>query len=313
MGRAPRARAPAGTLRGMDADGFRALSEHAASARLPRCVVRLAGESPLKFLHDTGTQDVADLQPGQGALTCFLNEKGRVQAEARTLALHDGSVLLDADPPAAGYLTGWLARIAPLSGCEVTDETARWNVAAVRGARAAEALGLGSALEAEHAHLVEGDRMIVRVAWGLPGFDVLSQSPILLDALVDDETFEAARIAAGRPRFGIDVTDEMLVNETPLLRHAVAMEKGCYPGQESVARVANLGRIRRCLVGLRFDATIDREPGTPVMLEGDEVGVVTSSARTPDGTAAIAHVRAEIEDGATVEVGGVAGTLGALD
>jgi len=306
----------------MDANGFRALLETVASVPLERVVVRLSGESPLKFLHDTSTQEVADLQPGQGALLCFLNEKGRVQAEARALVLDDGSVLLDAEPAARAYLTGWLARIAPLSACSVSDETEQWHVTAVRGSRAAEALGVDDSLVHEHDHMTEDGWMIVRVDWGVAGFDVLSRSPIRLDAATfetdvatfetDAATFEAARIAAGRPRFGVDITEDTLVNETPLLARAVAPAKGCYPGQESVARVQNLGRIRRHLVGIRFDAQVDGAPGSPVFAGGENVGVITSSARAPDGTTAIAHVRAEIGDGATVEVGGAAGNVRAL-
>jgi len=299
----------------MDVNGFRALLETVASVPLERVVVRLSGESPLKFLHDTSTQEVADLQPGQGALLCFLNEKGRVQAEARALVLDDGSVLLDAEPAARAYLTGWLARIAPLSACSVSDETEQWHVTAVRGPRAAEALGVDDSLVHEHDHMTEDGLTIVRVDWGVAGFDVLSRSPIMLDAArfeTDAATFDAARIAAGRPRFGVDITEDTLVNETPLLARAVAPAKGCYPGQESVARVQNLGRIRRHLVGIRFDAQIDGVPGSPVTAGGEDVGVLTSSARTPDGSAAIAHVRAETGDGAAVEVGSVTGTVRAL-
>ncbi|HEX9712983.1 MAG TPA: hypothetical protein VGB52_10595 [Actinomycetota bacterium] len=295
----------------MDATGFQALFELFAVATPPRTIVRVRGEKTLAFLHDVATSDLAALRPGEGASTCFLDEKGRVQAEARALALDDGSALLDAEPAAAGYLTGWLARIAPLSGCEITDETAGWQVAAVRGPKAGVALGLDADL-AEHAFVQRDSQLLVRVEWGLPGFDVFSPSPeqlVLDDAIrVDDETFEAARIAAGRPRFGIDITEETLVNETPLLARAVAMTKGCYPGQESVARVHNLGKIRRHLVGLDLAVPASVAPGAAVLVGEDEVGVVTSAA----GSAAIARARADVKAGATVKVDGTEAVVRAL-
>ena len=118
-------------------------------------------------------------------------------------------------------------------------------------------------------------------------------------------SFEAARIAAGRPRFGIDVTPDMLVNETPLLSRAVSFTKGCYPGQESVARVRNLGRVRRRVVGLQLGAPAP--PGTPLLAGDVDIGRLTSSA----GLHAIAYARADIGDDATV--GGAPAIVRALD
>jgi len=291
----------------MDERGFHALIDDAGVVVVPRVVVRITGEQPLIFLHDTSTAEVGDLRAGSGALTCFLDEKGRVQAEARVLVLDLGSVLLDAEPAARGYLTGWLARIAPLSGCEIVEETV--TVTALRGAKAETALEFSHPPVREHEHVQEHGLRAVRVEWGLPGFDVFGSSFTPAARAVDAATFEAARIAAGRPRFGVDVTDEMLVNETPLLLRAVSGTKGCYPGQESVARVQNLGRVRRRLAGLRSRDEFDFRAGSAVTWNGEESGAVTSGARIPGGTVAIARLRAEVADGETVEVAGRATTV----
>jgi folate-binding protein YgfZ len=280
----------------------------AVVAAWARCVIRVSGREPLSFLHATTTQDLLALAPGQGALTCVLNDKGRVLAEARVLPLEDGTVLLDGEPSARTPLLEGLGRVAPLSGCELLDETQSWSVAAVRGPAARAALpGIPELPQADHQFVVAGGAIVVRTEWGVPGYDVLAPAgvDVAIDALsVETETLEAARIAAGRPRFGVDVTDELLINETPLLERAVSFSKGCYPGQESVARVQNLGRVRRSLLGLRIDAPSPPAPGTVVTREGDEVGRITSAASIDGACCAIALLRNDGRMEGEVTVGG---------
>src|SRR5262249_28764216 len=151
-------------------------------------------------------------------------------AEMRVLLLDDGSMLLDAEPAARGGI-GWLARVAPLSGCEVADES--WIVTAVRGARASDALpSFGSMPAGDGGFIQAGEGFVARVEWGPPGFDVLSASP--LDVPADEVPFddlEGARIDAARPRYGVDFDSSTHITETPLIDRAVSFVKGCYPGQ----------------------------------------------------------------------------------
>ena len=126
------------------------------------------------------------------------------------------------------------------------------------------------------------------------------------------EELEGARIASGRASFGPDISDELLVNETPLLLHGVSMTKGCYPGQESVARVHNLGRIRRALRSLRSHAG-SLPANAEVEVDGAAVGRVTSAAPAPDGgSVAIALLAAEIEPGTRVTIKGTDAVVGEL-
>lgn len=268
-------------------------------------VARVRGEKALGFLDDTTSQDLSLVRPGRGALTCMLDEKGRVLAEVRVLPLASGDVLLDGEPAAREAIVGWLARVAPLSGCEVADESDAWHAVAVRGPRASDALpALGPLPAQEHAFVERDGAIVVRVEWGPPGWDVLARAVPAIDApAIAEAAFEAARIAAGRPRFGVDFGEATHVTETPLADRAVSATKGCYPGQESVARVRNLGRPRRALVGLAIRGAAPA-PGAPVERDGVEVGAVTSAAATPEGAVAIALVRAEVELGAAVTVGG---------
>jgi folate-binding protein YgfZ len=220
-------------------------------------------------------------------------------------------VLLDAEQPARDAMVGWLATIAPLSACEVRDETDRWTFVAVRGAQAARALAVFEPLP-DAGNAVERDGVIVIArAWGEPGFDVLGASRPDIDA--DDlsiDELDAARIAEGRPRFGIDFDAETHIAETPLIARAVSFTKGCYPGQESVARVQNLGRVRKRLVALDLGAPA--EHGTVIAVDGSPVGAITSAAVFDGKPVAIAWLRSEVADGATVEVAGTPATVRAL-
>jgi hypothetical protein len=268
---------------------------------LPVVTLRVAGDDVLRFLHDTSTQDLLGLEPGEGARTCFLDDKGRVQAEARALVIEDGAVLLVAEDAARAYLTGWLARIAPLSGCTVSEEDV--VVTAVRGP---DADGVFATFPtAEHHHIRSDGMRVVRTEWGGRGYDVLARGPVRLDAReADPSELDAERIRFGRPRFGVDVTPDMLVNETPFLERAVAMDKGCYPGQESVARVQNLGSIRRHFVLVRMDGPAPPVP-TAVRVDDEEIGSMTSAT---DG-AGIACLRATVGSGRPVMAGDVPGMV----
>lgn len=296
----------------MDPDAFLTLRSKAGIVPFPEhCVARVRGTEPLAFLHATTTQDLLGLQPGEGALTCLLDDKGHVLAEMRVLLLRNGDVLLDGEPAIHEPLTGWLARVAPLSGCEILDETDDWTRTAIRGPHAATAIsstgfpstGLPTT---EHHHAERNGTILVRVEWGIPGFDLLhprsAPASIPLNAPpIDHTTFEAERIASGRPRFGIDVTPDLIINETPLLDRAVSATKGCYPGQETVARIRTLGRARRTIAGISSGDHVPH-PGTPVLADGQQIGWITSAGLTPEGAVALAVIQSEIEPGTTISV-----------
>ena len=294
--------------------GATALRTSAALVRpLPRAVFRLTGEKPLAYLHDVLAQEVAVLGPGRGALAAALSPKGRVSAELRVLPMLNGSVLIDAEPEAEAGIEERIGRHAGLAGCEL--EPLDVPVAALRGPKADEALA-AAGIPLPHrgeAMFVEREGLLaVRVVWGVPGFDLIGNPPGFDVLLASFDELEAARIEAGRPRFGKDVDEEVLVNETPLLEHAVASDKGCYPGQESVAKVRTLGSVRRSLRGLRTPVGDLRE-GAEVMLGADAIGRVTSAAPLPDGgSAGIALLRSDAEPGTEVAADGVIATVGSL-
>lgn len=255
-----------------------------------RCVLRLTGPATLKFLHDVSTQDVAPLRPGDSALLAFLDDKGRILADARVTATDEGAIV-DAEEAATDGLERAVTRIAPLAGVDV--EAQRWEALRYDGAEmprdALDALGV----------------LAVPVSWGGSGFDLLAPSLRAVRATFteggaaegDLAAVEEARIAAGRPRFGVDIDAATLINETPLLTRAVSFTKGCYPGQESVARVHNLGQVRRKLRVLRLDAPV--RAGDAVRVGAENVGTVTSTA----GSHALAFLASDVEVASPVVVG----------
>lgn len=274
-----------------------------------RTVVRVTGEDPRAFLHATTTQDILAVKAGAGTLTCLLNGKGGILAEGRALVMADGSVLIDAEPAARAALTGWLAGVAGLSGCAVTDESDAWTVTAFRGE------GAGSidtpVPEDENDHVEDGNRIVVRTLWGGAGFDVLTRDDGTAPGTSEaTEALEALRIADGRTRFGIDIPDGMLINETPLLERAVSFGKGCFPGQETVARVRNLGQVRHAFVALTLGSGTKPALGAAVRDQTGEIGKITSAARAEnDDVVAIAYVRAGLDQVEPVTVGGASARL----
>lgn len=280
---------------------------------LPRTVFRLSGERPLAYLHDVLAQDVAALVPGVGALAAALSPKGRISAEVRVLPLLGGSVLIDADPEAKGGVEERIGRHAGLAGCELTP--VELPVAALRGPFTDEVLaaaGIPAPLPHEAAFVEREGFLIVRVAWGVSGVDLIGQAPPVDAPVATLDELEAARIEAGRPRFGADFDEDVLVNETPLLGRAVAADKGCYPGQESVARVRTLGEARRAIRALRSESGA-LQPGAEVRTGNGVVGIITSAAPIPEGgSAGIALLRSEVEPGHTVDVEGTRATVRAL-
>jgi folate-binding protein YgfZ len=293
--------------------GEQALRSSAALVTpVPRVVFRLTGERPLTYLNDVLAQDVAGLVPGAGALAVALSPKGRISAELRVMPLLGGPVLIDAEPEARAGVEERIGRHAGLAGCEL--EPLDVAVAALRGPRADDALAAaGVPVPPQHeAAFVEREGfVVVRVAWGVQGFDLIGAAPAIDAPPATIEELDAARIEAGRPRFGADFDEDLLVNETPLLERAVSSGKGCYPGQESVARIRNLGDVRRVLRALRSGDRL--RAGSEVRAGDGVIGRITSAASLPDGgSAAIALLRSDVEPGTTVDANGVPATVSAL-
>ncbi len=268
----------------------RALVDGEASVDLShRPVVRVAGPDRLTWLHSLTSQHLEALTPGTATEALLLSPHGHVEHDLHLV--DDGSaVWLHVEPGTAEALVGWLDSMRFWSQVEVENLCASYAV--VHRPTAVE--GVPSRLVP---HGVESfvDRADLEAALAGPVAGVWA--------------LEALRVADGRPRFGLETDHRTIPHEVGWIETAVHLDKGCYRGQETVARVANLGRPPRRLVLLHLDGSESVLPGhgDPVLLGDRQVGTVTSSARHYElGPVALAVVKRSTPADAPLVAGGVA-------
>ncbi|HEU5156916.1 MAG TPA: glycine cleavage T C-terminal barrel domain-containing protein [Streptosporangiaceae bacterium] len=269
----------------------RALAETGAFVdRSNRGVVRVAGPDRLRWLHSMLTQHVEHLGPFEPTEALLLSPQGRV--EHHLTLIDDGTaVWAHVEPGTAPALVAFLESMRFMLRVEVADLTDSYAVVTTSGPAEGELVlpdVAGKTLIVPRGELGGRD-------WGV--------RPAGLWA------YEALRIAAHRPRAGLDTDDRAIPHEVGWLEAAVHLDKGCYRGQETVARVHNLGRPPRRLVFLHLDGSVDRLPahGDPVELDGRAVGFVGSAARHYElGPIALALVKRNVPVEAELLAGGVA-------
>ncbi|QIN84897.1 hypothetical protein GBA63_21305 [Rubrobacter tropicus] len=302
--------------------GLAALSRGAAAIERPgRGLLRLRGRDPVGMLNAVLTNEVPkdfDL----GAYALLLNPKGRVQADLRVLKADD-AVLVDTEPEGAGAAREILSRYAPFSRVTLEDLSEAWSVLGLYGPLAGDLLD-GLALTEHRTAEVEigGEALLaVGVAAPVPGYDLLGPSETVAHALrgliergatpADLDAYETARIEAGIPRFGADITPENFPGEAGVLERAVNFAKGCYPGQETVARMRYRGHPNKTLY--RISSSNVPEAGTPVFQAGKSIGTITSVAplRVNGETSALCYLsrNADLESPLTA-AGSEVGVLG---
>jgi folate-binding protein YgfZ len=292
--------------------------------RSARGRMRVSGAKAREMITGLVTNDVAALAPGQGLYAAALNPKGKIVADLRILALED-ELLLDAAPRA---YPGWQAairkfvnpRLAPYrDDSERTRDIGVFGIAARRVMTAVTGLAPDAlAALAPYAHLpfeVDGQPALVArmpdlVVEGyelfVPAdrFDAAWRRAVAAGALPAGLlAWEIARIEAGRPEWGIDIDESTIPQEANLDElHAISYTKGCYVGQEVVARVHFRGHVNRHLRGIA-GALREPPPERAALLDatGKQVGEVRSSALSPRlGAIGLAMVRREVEIGAAL-------------
>jgi aminomethyltransferase len=276
--------------------GYEALKNGAALVdRSGRSVLRLAGKDPVGMLDAVLTNQMPK-KPNLGIYAALLSPKGKVQTDLR--ALRSGEeVLIDSEPEGATATREILGRYAPFSRVKIEDLSAGdavWGVLGLYGPRAEELLDGLRLAEHESAEIeVGGARLFAAgVAVPVPGFDLLGPvdevrvaRDYLLRAgavLAGSEAYETARVETGTPRFGSDITLENFPAEAGILERAVSLSKGCYPGQETVARMHYRGHPNRTLYRLVVEGS-PPTPDTPVFQNEKQVGWITSVAPLPVG------------------------------
>jgi tRNA-modifying protein YgfZ len=324
--------APPAGLPGLDADPQvpahrgdplaeqRAMARGAAVVdRSHRGVVVVTGEDRLSWLHQLLTQHVSGLPDGGGTEALVLDGQGRVLHHA-VVAHVDGAVVLDTGPGAVPELLDYLRKMVFWSKVELRDATAELAVLGVVGPETASVLAAAGAPVPERpldVRALPGGGLVRRMPWPRPdAADVLVPRGELgpwwerLTAAgarpAGVLAFEALRVEALRPRLGVDTDDRTIPHEVGWIGSAVHLSKGCYRGQETVARVANLGRPPRRLVLLHLDAGDERlpAPGEPVLRDDRPVGRVGTVALHHElGPVALALVKRSVPVDAELVVG----------
>jgi aminomethyltransferase len=252
------------------------------------------GEDRLRLLHAMTTNQVKELQPGQGCYAFFLNPQGRILADANLFVLPD-RILIDVEPEVGERLYQHLDKFIIADDVTLEDASASLTAFGMEGPKAAEVLAaMGAPIpEAPYSHVDWDGRIVARVsATGEPGFRIfgwkLTQTP------ADPESIRVVRLEHAKPRYGEDIFDTTLPQETQQA-HALNFNKGCYIGQEIVERIRSRGHVNRLLVGLRIDATDAPGAGTKLSVDGSEAGEITSAAFSPalGKVVALGYVRAQ--------------------
>jgi folate-binding protein YgfZ len=316
---------------------YRAIKEHAAiGAVAPRKAIGVFGADRASYLQGLLTNDIQALTPGTGCYAAWLTPQGRMLTDLYVFESGD-TILLDVP---ATELSATLQRLDQFifsEDVQLVDFSSTLDSVSIHGPEAAALLdqtltgvqGLAGWPEYHNARAGVSSKNDPRPHFvarnsqlGVPGFVVyvepagkadLERALIERGAVVADESaIEAARIAAGYPVFGVDMTDDTIPLEAGIEERAISFSKGCYVGQEVIIRVLHRGhgRVARRLVALRLDAE-GAVRGSKIHAGDREVGAVTSAAMSPEfGSIALGYVHRDFtEAGSRVSVQGQAGPI----
>jgi folate-binding protein YgfZ len=239
----------------------------------PRSFVAVSGPGAEDYLDRMVSNDVSALGPGESCQALLLTPKARVIAPLVVLRRGHEDFLLLTEPELGDRVRAELLRSRFAAKAEIASE--------------------------EHiSHVVFGGDGIPTADYGEPAAEVLDAE---LEATVSAEELELLRIQAGTPAWGKEIDDRVLPAEAGLTERAVSFTKGCYPGQEPIARLHYRGHANRGLRVLALPELPELE--TEVVFEGKSVGRITSAAANGDGAVALAYVRREVPEDAVLETG----------
>jgi len=293
-------------------DDYAAIRTRAGAIDLShRTMLRVTGNDRVKFLQGIISNDASVLTPGRGLYATILTSKGKMQTDLTVFALKNAAIWVDAEPEVAEKLLRLLIRYTIGTDAAIDNLSGGYGLLGIYGPNAAAAVESVFGLRPPTAALA-----VVESVWqghpatvaesgypGTPGYHVLLAAdalPAAWSAVVGSDggsavkavgmdALEAVRIEAGVPRFGSDMSEENFPPEARIEDRALSYTKGCYMGQETIARIKTYGHVNRLLVGLLPDTDRPIAHGTAlyhsdvtsVLREHKEAGYVTSSIVSP--------------------------------
>ncbi|HEY2141006.1 MAG TPA: glycine cleavage T C-terminal barrel domain-containing protein [Solirubrobacteraceae bacterium] len=295
----------------LDAE-YKALTETCGLVdRSERGKLALTGSEAKAFLAGQVTNDVEALVPGSGCYAAFLTPKGKMLGDLRIFDLGD-ELLLDTERSALQALFDMIRRFKIGYDVELHKRTVECGLLSLIGPEAGRVIDAEGLPDIEHASVrakIAGIAIVLaRTDVGMDLVCNASHRPTIVEALlaagaqpVSEAAAEIVRVERGRPRYGTDLNDTVIPQEAGLNERAVSFTKGCYVGQETVARLHYRGKPNRHLRGLRLSEMAP--PGAELRLGERVVGHMTSCALSPRlGPVGLALVRREAEPGANLSV-----------
>jgi folate-binding protein YgfZ len=313
-------------------DGKDATAIQAATAGVAVCDrsfwgrIRVSDADRLRFLHNQSTNDFQSLKPGQGCDTVMVTSTARTIDLVSAYVLDD-AVLLLVSPKRREYLIQWLDRYIFFADkvqlTDVTDETATFSLIGPGSDAVVEKLGAGAIIGQPYGnHIVVDGDIIIAVGSGLaaPGYTLILpaslkeqvwQQIIELGAVeLSDRAWEHLRILQGRPAPDAELTDDYNPLEVGLWQ-TISFNKGCYIGQETIARLNTYKGVKQYLWGIRLNnpAVI----GDTITVGDEKVGKLTSLTATPDGYFGLGYIKSKAGNvGLKVQVGNSEGEIVAI-
>jgi folate-binding protein YgfZ len=279
--------------------------------RLGRGKLLLKGSEAAEYLQGQLTNDIEALAPGEGCYAALLDRKGHMQADMRVLRVADDEIWVDTEAEALAATRRHLEMYKVGREVEVEDVTETRALLSLIGPRSAELSSAPPLPEYACKPLsIDGiECFAIGTQLGIDLIAAAADAERLRAALseagaveVSPEAVEILRIEAGTPRFGAEMDSSTMPAEAGIVEAAVNFEKGCYIGQETVARLHYRGKPNRHLRGLRLSAPA--EPGAALLAGEKEVGRVGGSCVSPiHGPIALAILRREAEPGVELLVG----------
>lgn len=267
----------------------------------------LLGADRQRFLNGQVTNNIKDLQTGRGCYAALVSAKGKLQSDLNIYCL-ENELLLDFEPGYMEIVTQRLEKYVIAEDVQIIDATPHYGLLSVQGPKAAEILekhpkSAMKILKIDAPHLGEiyvANSPRLRGA----GFDLFVPTAAMTETaaqlvsrggrLCGWRAFETARIEAGIPRFGVDMDETNLAPEA-LDTGAISYSKGCYIGQEVIARVRTYGQVAKSLRRLKLEGQEPPPKGAKLFVGDKEVGCITSAVQSPgsDAVMALAYIRRE--------------------